>query len=136
MARLDGFDKSADYPMDFTDMANVYGDLQKAVGYCVSKGYMNGYGNGKFGPNDTITRQEMAIVLAKVLKLDTKNVTVTDADKFADDAKIADWAYNSVYACKAAGYLKGDGTNFNPTGSTTRGAAAVVLMAMDAAKAQ
>ncbi len=133
VARLDGFDKDAAYELNFSDMEYVYGDLKAAVGYCVSKGYMNGYGGTtKFGPNDTITRQEMAIVLAKVLKLDTKNVTVTE--KFEDDDKIADWAYNAVYACKNAGYLSGDGKNFDPTGSTDRGMAAVVLMQMDSAK--
>ena len=98
----------------------------------VEQGFLAKKGDGAYLPQGYITRQEMAIVLAKVLKLDTKNVTVTE--KFEDDDKIADWAYNAVYACKNAGYLSGDGKNFDPTGSTDRGMAAVVLMQMDSAK--
>lgn len=77
-------------------------------------------------PNDTISREEAALVVSRVLDLDTENVPDSG---FADDSAISDWAEPAVEAMAAAGYVNGydDGT-FRPQGKITR---AEVVKIMD-----
>ena len=136
MARVDGFDASAweDKPSQFSDMNGITGEAAAAVAYCADKGYITGDGGSTtFRPNDTISRQEMAVIISRVMKLDVENVEI--GIRFADDAKIAGWAKNYVYACVNAKMLMGEGDNtFNPLGSTTRAAAATAAVRVDDAK--
>ena len=136
MARVDGFDASAweDKPSQFSDMNGITGEAAAAVAYCADKGYITGDGGSTtFRPNDTISRQEMAVIISRVMKLDVENVEI--GTRFADDAKIAGWAKNYVYACVNAKMLMGEGDNtFNPLGSTTRAAAATAAVRVDDAK--
>ena len=48
--------------MEFNDVAPTayYGE---AVRWAASEGIVGGYGDGRFGPNDTITRQQLAAIL-------------------------------------------------------------------------
>ncbi len=133
MARVDGFDKNAEYTNPFSDMQGITGETLKAIAYCADKGYITGDGDTTFRPNDTISRQEMAVIISRVMKLDVENVEI--GTRFADDAKIAGWAKNYVYACVNAKMLMGEGDNtFNPLGSTTRAAAATAAVRVDDAK--
>ena len=133
MARVDGFDKNAEYTNPFSDMQGITGETLKAIAYCADKGYITGDGDTTFRPNATITRQEMAVIISRVMKLDVENVEI--GIRFADDAKIAGWAKNYVYACVNAKMLMGEGDNtFNPLGSTTRAAAATAAVRVDDAK--
>ena len=133
MARVDGFDKNAEYTNPFSDMQGITGETLNAIAYCADKGYITGDGDTTFRPNDTISRQEMAVIISRVMKLDVENVEI--GNRFADDAKIAGWAKNYVYACVNAKMLMGEGDNtFNPLGSTTRAAAATAAVRVDDAK--
>ena len=133
MARVDGFDKNAEYTNPFSDMQGITGETLKAIAYCADKGYITGDGDTTFRPNDTISRQEMAVIISRVMKLDVENVEI--GTRFADDAKIAGWAKNYVYACVNAKMLMGEGNNtFNPLGSTIRAAAATAAVRVDNAK--
>lgn len=69
----------------------------------VSRAYMlgivKGTGNGKFSPNNHITRQEAAVMLcnlASILDLDA-NADVENTEKFIDQSYFADWAKDSIY---------------------------------------
>ncbi len=42
----------------------------KYVAYCASEGIINGYGDGKFGPNDTLTATQWALMLLKAAKVE------------------------------------------------------------------
>lgn len=136
MARVDDF-KPAEWEgkaSQFSDMNGITGEAAAAVAYCADKGYITGDGGSTtFRPNDTISRQEMAVIISRVMKLDVENVEI--GTRFADDAKIAGWAKNYVYACVNAKMLMGEGDNtFNPLGSTTRAAAATAAVRVDNAK--
>lgn len=102
--------------------------FKEAVSAVYESGYMMGDGRGNFRPNDCITRQEMAVVLKKILK-GTEN---KNEDKvFADSDKIADWAYDAVEFAYKSGLMQGvDEENFNPQGFVTRAQAAVILLRM------
>lgn len=97
-----------------------------AIAYGSEKGYLNGYSDGTFKPTKTISREEMAKILADALELDE----VTEpATKFADDSSIAAWAKPYVYACQKAEVMAGkDGNKFAPKATATRAEAAAVLV--------
>ncbi len=96
-----------------------------AIQYCADKGLIGGDGDGKFRPNDSITRQEAAKIIAEALEL-----TETDDELFADDNLIHEWAEDYVYQCKAAGIFGGDaGTgNFRPTDAISRAETAKIMV--------
>ena len=108
----------------FIDVADDdYGVV--AIAYCKSHNIISGYDDGTFQPNDTITRQEAASMIAKAM-----GVSKVSDELYPDDAKIASWAKNAVYLAKAAGLMKGDaGTGeFRPTATITRAEAASIMV--------
>jgi heme-binding NEAT domain protein/uncharacterized protein with FMN-binding domain len=63
-----------------------------------------------------------------VFDTETKQAVPAGDEKFADDAEISDWASESVYAMKNAGFISGKGGNvFDPQGTATRAEAAKIL---------
>ncbi len=80
-----------------------------AVGWGVSKGIITGYGNGKFGPTDNITREQMATMLLRFQQniwggeLAAKNAV----PQFTDTATISSWATEAVLKVAAQGIING-----------------------------
>jgi hypothetical protein len=89
----------------------------------VRAGIVGGLTPTTFGPNETLTREQMAVLLARALKL-----TQTATLHFGDDAAIGAWARDGVAETVVAGYIDGfpNGT-FQPGGTATRAQAAKVL---------
>lgn len=85
-------------------------------------GVMSG-SDGRFRPNDPISRQEMCTVMKNALSLPSYS-----AAPFTDHYLIASWAVDGVYACRALGLVNGftDGS-FGPNENTRRRDAAIVL---------
>lgn len=99
------------------------------VAWGVENGIINGYSDTEFGPEDSITREQMA---AMVLRFAEKfNVTLpanTAKAAFADDAAISAYAYDAVYAMQTAGLINGDENNaFKPAANATRAETAKVV---------
>ena len=113
----------------FTDTSDP--DVLKAY----SIGAVNGMGDGRFAPNDSLTREQMATMLTRVLKaayipgwtLDTDSqftLNFTQPALFADDALISDYARQSVYFMFANEIIGGTGNNnFSPRAASTSEAA-------------
>lgn len=96
------------------------------VSTALAKGIVQGVTTTTFAPDATITRQEMAVMLARALGL-----TGTTQLTFSDTDQIAPWALPSVEAAVAAGYLHGlPNGRFEPLAPTTRADAAYVLAAV------
>lgn len=92
-------------------------------------GLVTGVGNNKYAPNELVTREQMATILLRALKVinPTANFSNAGAAPFADDAKIKTWARDGVYYCAKAGIVNGVGGNmFDPEGNATREAAVIV----------
>ncbi len=86
-------------------------------------GLMQGDG-GRLRPNDPITRQEICVVLYNAMGLNAQDTGF----RFPDDGAIAGWASGQVYACYAAGLIKGDAQgNFNPGKNARRSEAATIF---------
>jgi beta-lactamase superfamily II metal-dependent hydrolase len=100
----------------FTDTSDSY----------VIKGYhagiLSGYGGGLYGPDDLITREQLAILLMKTLKAaGIEYDTDTNGSYFADDSSISDWAKSYVYLANCNGLLNGVGCNMvAPKANATR----------------
>lgn len=107
----------------FSDTTNP--EILKAA----NLGMVLGIGEGKFGPTLLVTREQMATILLRTLKVinSTADFSTAGAAKFSDDKDIAGWAKDGVYYCFKAGIIKGIGSNkFGPRSNSTREAAAIV----------
>lgn len=96
------------------------------VTWAAHQGVAKGY-EGKFNPNDCISRQDIAVMLVNYADK-VGNYTLpasNDAIVFADDTAISSYARKAVYAMQQAGIISGRGNNaFAPTASATRAEAA------------
>lgn len=105
-----------------------------AVEAAVENGIVSGVGNNRFAPDQTITREEMAVILSKVLKCKNISSTETVSDQeallkaFNDRVEISCWAAESVIEVVQNKLMLGrDGGFFVPRGNASRGEAAAVL---------
>ena len=106
----------------FTDVAP--GDwFAPYVAAAYSAGLVQGVSPTSFDPNAGVTREQMAVLLARALKL-----AGTTSLTFSDASQIDTWALSGVQAAVAAGYLSGfpNGT-FEPLATTTRDQSTKVL---------
>lgn len=97
----------------------------EAVAAARAAGYAGGYADGTFRPNQTITRQEVAGMLVRLLQLEP---AAGSLDRLKDAGRIQDWARGNVGAVVQNGLMRGmpDG-NFMPAKSITRAEAVVSL---------
>lgn len=94
-------------------------------------GVMVGMDENTFGVDLPLTREQMAVALARYARLRGAVAGSFDLSAYADAAAIADWAREDVAACSALGLLNGADGAFNPQGSTTRAMGAVILQRLD-----
>lgn len=104
-----------------------------AIEWGVENDLLNGYGNGLFGTNNSITRQDICTLTQRFLNwyCEQNNCTLAvdpKVESFTDAASIADYAKEAVEFCRDAGLLTGyeDGS-FRPLGTATRAEIAAVI---------
>ena len=93
-----------------------------------STGIVYGYGNGNFGPNDTITREQLTVMLFRYAK--HKGIDISAADdlsSFPDKNRVNSFALDSMQWAVGTGLITGDGGRLNPQGTATRGQAATII---------
>ena len=113
---------------DFTDVKGQY--YYDAVRWAAKKGIVNGYGDGRFGPNANVTREQLATILCNYAKYKGKNTKVTvDTGKYKDWYKVSSFAKPATQWAIKTGVITGkeNGTKVDPLGTATRGEAAVML---------
>ena len=88
-------------------------------------GYIAGYSKNQFGPNDNITREQAATILARAEYLGENKEA---AQKFSDKNTMSSWAVNSIGAASEAGYINGyENGSFKPLNKLTRAEAVTML---------
>ncbi|KQN98901.1 S-layer homology domain-containing protein [Paenibacillus sp. Leaf72] len=104
-----------------------------AVNAAVDSGLISGIGAGRFAPNDPITREQIAVVIAGALTFtshgtDSEGQEGGHLDAFTDRDSISSWAQAAVVRASEDGIMKGmvDG-RFAPREYVTRAQAAVIL---------
>jgi len=109
-ACLEGFVEGYDYgnPGGYSDVTDHW--AYSAISFCSIHGVFKGYEDGTFRPGQPITRQELAVVVARL-------AGIQDGSEmpFSDTADIGDWAVSGVYTTYLHGWVNGyeDGT-FRP----------------------
>jgi len=88
-------------------------------------GIIQGYDNDTFGPDDLITREQMAVMVARAFKLASADTELS----FWDKNDISSWAVEAIKSCVRDGIINGypDGS-FVPKGYATRAEAAKVIV--------
>ena len=98
----------------------------EAVRWADSAGVVTGYGNGKFGPNDTITREQMAAMLWRYAGSPKADGSLFS---FVDGEQTSDWARPAMIWAVEQGLITGVGNDrLEPRGQATRAQAATILM--------
>jgi hypothetical protein len=88
-------------------------------------GIVSGYSDTTFGPNDNITREQMAVMIVKAAKLSESAAGKT----FADSSQISTWAQQAVATASENQIINGYPDNtFKPKASATRAEAATVIV--------
>jgi len=109
----------------FTDVADSvwYAD---AITWAAANGIVSGYGNGLFGPEDKITREQMAAVLWRYAGSPASTGTL---NSFIDANKVDAWAKDALRWAVENKIVNGRGNGvLDPKGKATRAEAAAVLM--------
>lgn len=113
----------------FSDVAadQWYAD---AVNWAAANGIVNGYSSEKFGPNDTVTREQLATILYRYVGTKGINRSVAgDLSAFADQTAISSYAVDAGKWAVGSGLINGvENGVLSPRGSATRAQAATILM--------
>lgn len=102
----------------------------KAVAWASDKGIVAGYSDTQFGPEDTITREQLAVILNRYATYKGYNTSKTaDLAAFQDADQISEWARVPVQWANVMKLLNGrTSTTLAPKGSATRAEVAKILV--------
>lgn len=114
------------------EFSDVAADKWYATGtvWAAANKIVSGYGDGKFGPDDAVTREQMAVIMYNFTKAMGYDVTGSASlDKFSDSASVHSWAADAMKWAVGSGVMSGnaDGT-LNPRGTATRAQVATIMM--------
>lgn len=100
-----------------------------AVTWAEKNGIMNGYGNGSFGPDDPITREQLAAIFHRYAQYKGYNVTTAgNLDHFTDKAEISPWAQETLNWAVGIGLMSGTAENqLSPQKTAARAQIAAML---------
>ena len=120
------------YAMNYTDVAQGQW-CSEAIRWATSEGVVTGYGNGLFGTNDPITREQLATMLWRYAQTEGYDVSIgedTNILSYTDVADLSEYAIPAMQWAVGAGIINGtgDGSTLTPQGQATRAQAAVMLM--------
>ena len=90
-------------------------------------GIIKGVSDTEFGYGQNITREDLCVMINRMLTVGELTLPQVDGGVFGDDGEISDYAKESVYYLERAGITLGDGTNFNPKANATRAEAAKIV---------
>lgn len=113
----------------FTDVASgAY--YANAVAWANANGIVSGYGSGKFGPNDKVTREQLAAILYRYAQYKKYDVSgAKSLDGYTDAQSVSSYAVPALQWANAAGVVTGkSGSKLDPKGNATRAEVAAMLM--------
>ena len=118
------------------EAASTFSDVEagvwysNAIAWAAENGVVNGYDDtNTFGPNDPVTREQMAAILYNYSSFKGYDVTGSaNLSQFGDAESVSDWAANVMAWANAEQLIRGtDDGNLVPQGSTLREQAAAIL---------
>lgn len=111
------------------ERGNIFSDTREhwaedGISAAAAHGIVSGYNEATFGPDDLITREQMAVMISKAA-----NLNGGEGKIFADNAQIADWAVDAVAATTSKNIISGYPDNtFRPKAHATRAEAVTVIV--------
>ncbi len=99
--------------------------FKKDMAKAVSMGLMKGTDETHLAPEKTMSREEVATVLYRLMKATGGDENVLE--KFSDEKSISPWARDAVAALLSEGILAGDGARIRPKDAVTRGEFATLM---------
>lgn len=114
-------------PFDDVKPGSYYED---AITWAAADKIVGGYGNGKFGPDDNITREQMAAILYRYAQFKGYDVSVgedTNILSYTDAEGVGEWAIPSMQWACGAGLINGSAGKLMPQGEATRAQVAAIL---------
>ncbi|WHH57523.1 S-layer homology domain-containing protein [Petroclostridium sp. X23] len=122
--RTFGYTEKAE--VDFTDVKTgdwFYGEVAKAE----EAGYVTGYDDGTIKPDSSITREEVAVMVSRIIELE-QNDESQALDSITDAVRMGSWSKGFIGAIVEAGYMRGypDGS-YKPTKPITRAESIALL---------
>lgn len=127
LAKFCGVDESYRYYAEtgYRDIASG-SELAPYVKWARDAGLMDG-SNGAFHPDDYLTREQMATVVARYLTALGRACGGAAQTAYKDQSRISDWALDGVALCTQEGILQGSNGMFLPKGKLTRAQTAAIL---------
>ncbi|TEB08008.1 Endo-1,4-beta-xylanase A precursor [Pelotomaculum schinkii] len=104
------------------------------VAAAVQAGLIMGYSDDIFAPDDNITREQMAVIISRALKMKSTadlshSVTEQVINKFKDKGDISPWAGNEIYLAVSCGIVSGlSEDTFAPQVTATRAETAAMIL--------
>lgn len=118
----------ASYSPVFTDVAD---DLwySKSIMWAYESGVVTGYGNELFGPNDVITREQLAAMMYRYEELNGGDMASrSELSSFTDSASVSSWAKTAMEWSVSTGLISGvTASTLVPSGTATRAQCATIL---------
>ncbi|MGF7057724.1 immune inhibitor A domain-containing protein [Brassicibacter mesophilus] len=121
------------FGLESTENITIFKDVSERDWYsefvyiAASKGLIVGH-NNEFRPNDEITREEMAVIIARTLQCVMPGQYTGATLDFEDDEAISDWAKESLSIVSSNGIIEGiENGRFAPKELATRAQAAVIV---------
>ncbi len=119
-----------------TDAGNVFSDVAdgfwytKGIVWASENGIVFGYGDGRFGPDDPVTREQMAAIMMRYAAYKgyptDKRADISD---YSDSDEVSFWAVKAVSWARAEGIMTGrSGDTLAPLDGITRAECASLIM--------
>ena len=111
----------------FDDVGDTW--YTDAVIWAAANDIVNGIGDNQFGPENTLTREQLVTMLYRYAQNKGYDVTASaDLSGYPDAGQIQSWAQEAMTWAVAEGIVEGMDGNLNPAGSATRAQIATILM--------
>lgn len=116
----------------YANFADVVQDsyYEKAVGWAAKNEIISGYGEGFFGPDDDVTREQFATILYRYIQNKGGGFKGAWAFplEFTDTSTVSEWAYEALCYCTMHEIITGKpGELLDPQGNATRAEVAAML---------
>ncbi len=133
LGRLHGAEEklTSKYPDIASDKLDWYNGY---VGWASENGIITGYSNGNFGPNDPVTREQMATIISRYIDYTgvIAKLSIDAPAGFPDIASVSSYAVDPVETMRMMGIIKGNAAGeFDPKSGLNRASAATIIMRLD-----
>lgn len=132
MARImynmgNGDTKDSKYPIVYNDVASDFW-AANAIGWAQNNGIIIGYEDGRFGPDDNVTREQAVVIFYRYLRVKDSSAKRSEIDQFVDNVDVSDYAVEAMAWSAKKGLINGDASKrLNPKASIKRSEMAQIL---------